>query len=954
MRVRTGYSFRNAVGFLPEVMEVINENLWPAAPITDTASTFGFVKWNKLCEENSIKPIFGIELAVTDSINAKKPVVDHWTFLAKDDVQSIHQLLHIATGQFRYQPLLTYSQALDAQGVIKIIGHKSLIDELEPMKDLYLGLGPGCTRGYVNAVLDKYIEPIAVSNNKYTRENDKGMYEVICGRDASTQSYPQHILSDDEWVNFVSGLTDIDQIEKARTNWDLAMTKCNAQLKTAELLKPDIVYDLRQMCIQGNEELPVRLNLEDPVYKERLDRELALIAEKNYEDYFYIIADICQWARQRMIVGPARGSSCGSLVCYLLGITMVDPIPYDLIFERFIDVNRDDLPDIDIDFSDQKRSMVFDYMAEKYGADHIARLGTVAMYKPRSAINEAAAALDVPPWKTNPVLDSIIERSGGDSRALQAVEDTFNETTAGQELKKEFPEMSIAFRMEGHPRHYSQHAAGIVLTQEPIDNYVAVDVRKGSTHCDKKDAEDLGLLKIDALGLTQLSIFEDALELAGLSHDHLDHVPLNDTKAFRVLNEGRYSGVFQFNGLALQSVTRQVEIKHIEDIISITALARPGPLNTGGTHHWIKVKTGVEPLTYPHPLFEPFLKNTLGVVAYQEQVMQIGREIGGLSWGDVTALRKAMSKSLGREYFDQFGDPFKKSAIEKGIPEDVAEKVWDDLCAYGSWAFNRSHAVAYGLVSYHCCYLKAHYPLEYAAATLTHTDSVDTQIKILRELHAEGIGYIPADRDLSTNKWAVGTKDGKKVLVGPASNVVGIGPKLVAEIIQARETGAELPARAEKLLTDPVTKVDSLWPIGDRIRELMPVPAERNIFTDPTPIIECECDPSQERQVLVFCTLSSIKPKDENEEINVAKRGYKFKGPTDAVNLRLEDDTGSIFAKINRWDYAAIGKAVIERGRPGKCLYAIKGSIPKDFHMIKVKMIRYIGDMELDQDQNAA
>jgi DNA polymerase III alpha subunit len=616
-----------------------------------------------------------------------------------------------------------------------------------------------------------------------------------------------------------------------------------------------------------------------------------------------------------------------------------------LIFERFIDTTRSDLPDIDLDFSDQKRHLVFEYMEQKYGAKRVARLGTVAVYKPRSAIAEAAAALDIPRWRTDKILDSLIERSSGDSRALQVMEDTFTDTPAGKALIEEFPELVIAQRMEGHPRHSSQHAAGIVLTEEDVGNYVAVDARTGATHCDKKDAEELNLLKIDALGLTQLSVFEDALQMAGLPMDALEHIPLDDQQAFDVINKGQFSGIFQYNGIALQSIANQINTSSLEDIVSTTALARPGPMASGGTNEWVKRKRGDHPVVYQHEAFEPYLRNTMGIVCYQEQVMEICRQIGDLSWGDVTALRKAMSKSLGKEFFDQYGDRWKEGARKKGIPNEVLDKTWDDLCAYGAWAFNRSHSVAYGLVSYWCCWLKAHHPFEFAAATLQHETDPVKQIQLLREMHAEGIDYVPVDKDKSTDRWQASIVNGKKVLLGPVQNVKGIGPKKVAQIVSARARGEPLPSSIAKLLEDPKTDIDSLWRIRDAFNRLMPDPAARNIHTKPTQIIDVQTV-GADYDVLVFGVAKQIKPKDENEAVNVAKRGYKLNGPTAALNLWIMDDTDTIYCKINRYDFERLGKEIVDRGKPGKALYAIKGTVPPDFRMIRVSQVRYIGDMD--------
>ena len=950
MRIRTGYSFRTAVGPIEDVLKRIKEIGWQCAPISDRASTFGFVKWNKAAAKAGLRPIFGVELGVSPNPVAKKPSVDHWTFFALDDIADINRLVTKATEQFRYEPLLTYEQAIEAPGVLKIVGHRSNLADVPCRDDLAVALSPSLSRGQLNRAKEKGLQLIASSDNRYTGADDREFYEVTMGRDASIQSYPQHILSREEWTESVERWASAVDIEAAWATLADFTERAQAGLKMGTLFHPDRPQTLRQMCVVGAKRLGV--NLKDPIYKERLDRELSLIKQKDFEDYFYIIADLVQFARARMAVGPARGSSCGSLVCYLLAITTIDPIPYGLIFERFIDINRNDLPDIDIDFSDTRRHEVFEYMEEKYGVERVARLGTVAMFQPKSSVNRASDALNIPKWKTDKVMDSLIERSSGDSRALNTLEDTFRETKAGQELLADHPEIMVVSRMEGHPSHAGQHAAGIILTQEPVETYVALDSRTGATHCDKKDAEELNLLKIDALGLTQLSVFEDVLEAIGKEPAWLDTIPLDDQKAFDILNNKRWAGVFQFMGGALNRLTQQITVEELDDIVSITALARPGPLASGGAEDWVNRRTGAKPVEYPHQIFEPYLKDTYGVVIYQEQVMQIGREIGGLNWEQVTALRKAMSKSLGKEFFDQYGDPFKRGAISKGVPKDRADKIWDDLCAYGSWSFNKSHSVAYGIVSYQCCYLKAHYPVEFAAATLTHEKDDFKQLNLLREMVKEGVKYIPFDKDQSTDKWRAATIGGERVLVGPLTNIRGLGPKLCQQVLSARTRGEKLTGRAKKLLETGTTPLDDLYPIQSRIKEIMPDPAERNIHTPPTDIIKIESNGRDEQQFLIFGLLTKIAPRNFNDPQRVAKRGYKAKGPEDELNLWFMDDTDDIFCKIGRWDYAKLAPAVIERGRTKKALYAVKGTCPADFRMLSIKQIRYIGDMDPDFEED--
>ena len=466
IRNRTGYSFRSAIGNLELNHKKITEITRGFSPITDTASTFGHTKWTKLCTKAGSKPVFGIELAVTKSINDKKPGFDYWTFIAKNNLRALHELLILATNQFHYVPLLTFEQAIKAEGVFSIAGTKSNYSELP--EDIYLPLTPSMN----NFQLRKAVEIgrqrlVLMSDNRYIEPGDRDLYQIQLGRDAAVQTYPQHVMTDDELIDNLSERTEPEWVGNAIFNRNEIFAKTTAVQLKSTLLVPEKPKTLRVMCEDGAAILGI--DLKDEVYSARLDKELDLISKKNFEDYFYIIADMCQWARARMIVGPARGSSCGSLVCFLLQITTVDPIPYGLIFERFIDINREDLPDIDIDFSATKREMAFKYMEGKYGSEHVARLGTVALLRPRSVLSNTAAALDIPRWKIDKVADSIIKRSGGDARALQATEDTLKDTQVGRDLLAEYPEMLEGIRMEGNqPITANTQRALLSLTDQSL------------------------------------------------------------------------------------------------------------------------------------------------------------------------------------------------------------------------------------------------------------------------------------------------------------------------------------------------------------------------------------------------------------------------------------------------------------------------------------------------------
>jgi DNA polymerase III alpha subunit len=963
MRVRTGYSFKTAYGHLRDVKARLLELGWERLPISDRNSTFAFNRWSKMTEG---KAAFGVELAVTQRYYEKQGATDWWTFFATDSLADLHALISKATEAPDKDPVLRYADALAAKGVIKIAGEWANLD-LIPVKskDLYIALSPGMPQHLYREALKRGYKFIATSENYYPKKEDQETYRVALGKRSATQTYPLYILTDDEWRKFV-WFADDKVKDAAIKNRNAVMLRCNAKITKASLVKPEKKITLRAMCEAGAKRLGVDLN--DEVYKARLDKELNLIASKNFEDYFYIIADIIDFAKDRMLVGPARGSSCGSLVCYLIGITTIDPIPYDLIFERFIDVNRNDLPDIDIDFSDAFRQEVFDYVERKYGKARTARLGTVGTFQPRSALTAAGTALAIPKFRVEKLIESLIVRSSGDARALQTLGDTLTETHTGREFIKDYPEVKVATPLEGHPTTASQHAAGVIITEEAINKFVAIDERSKAAMCDKKDAEDLGMLKIDMLGLTQLSIFERTLVLAGLATeegitnefgnevrrvrmkdgkrivDFFNAIPLDDAKAFEILNQRRYSGIFQFNGRAPQSLANSVTTDHIEDFISMVALARPGPMVSGGANAWVARKLGHDPVTYPHPLFEPTMRNTLGVVMYQEQVMQIGRDVGDLSWDDVTQLRKAMSKSLGKEYFDRFGDRWKANAIKKGVPEDTATKVWDDLCAYGSWAFNRSHSVAYGIVAYWSCYLKAYWPAEFAAANLDAEKDPNKQLIMLRELKAEGFSYKPIDLDHSEDRWTI--KDG--VLIGPLTQIKGIGPATVIEIRNARAEGRALKPGVVKRLARPVTAIDSLYPIADAVERLYPEGLESiNIITKPTAISTVEPDGTNQT-VLVIGIAERVVPRDENEAIKVAQRGGVVKtGQTASLNLFVRDDSGEVLCKIGYRNYDELdGAKLQENTRAGKTIYAIKGNVPKDFRMIWVNRIKYLGELD--------
>ena len=339
---------------------------------------------------------------------------------------------------------------------------------------------------------------------------------------------------------------------------------------------------------------------------------------------------------------------------------------------------------------------------------------------------------------------------------------------------------------------------------------------------------------------------------------------------------------------------------------------------------------------------ESLTKDTYGIIVYQEQIMQIARSIGKMSWEDTSELRKTISKSLGEEVFNTFWLKFREGAMSQGMEEHVARKIWDTMKTFGAYAFNKSHAVAYGVVSYYCCYLKAYHPIEFCAATLDAEKDPLKQIQMLRELEKEGVGYIPFDIDHSDKEWNVIERDKKKVLVGPISVVKGIGPSAVNEVLGSRSSGIDLRPVLRKKLEKAETEIDTIYPVRDAVAKKYPDLKSVNIVTEPMPIENIQCGLKDD--VVLIGVVRRINMKDDNSEEAVARRGFELKGVnTTFINMWVMDDTDEILCKIDRFDYEKLGKPIVERGKAGSAIYAFKGTVPPRFRMLSVKNVKFLG-----------
>ncbi len=916
--LQTEFSFKQSFLHMKDVHKFVVDGV---VGVADFGGTFGHIQLEKESKKHGFKPIYGVRLVCLPDDSVQRTGNLPWIFIAKNEtgLRRIYQLVQTSYVNFYYMAKLKYSDLTNLDDVI-------VIAPFEHPSANYVAVGQGY---YGN---EGHPQAVAVQTNNYPLLGDKAVYELLSGarKDGASDGviysfnmevYPQHILSEKEW------LVEFHDAKAASVTKEIA-----GQCEHFELPKAKMVKSIGDHNLYSYFDFSKVENW-DQVYENRLEREIQLIVEKDYTDYFLIVADMIKQGKKTMLVGPGRGSSSGSLVCYLMGITEVDPIKHSLIFERFIDVNRFDLPDIDVDFPDVKREDIVNYLKLKYGEQKVRCLANINRLKAKSAIGEFAKALRIPAYETAKVKDAIIERSTGDARAAMCISDTFDTTEAGQEFIAKYPSMSLVSHVEGHASHAGKHAAGILVSTEVLSTYGSINLRDDVIQMDKKDAEYLGLLKIDCLGLRTLSILEGVAELLHKPYKWFYKIPLDDVDTFRMMTALRLNGIFQFEGHALQIIVKQMGVNDFNDIVAITALARPGALNSGGTARYIKYSTGQEMPTYYSDIHRDITGDTYGIVVYQEQMMNIARLIGGMSWADTSDLRRAASKSMGDEFFGKYKDKFIEGALANGYSEEASQQLWIDISASGSWSFNKSHAVAYGLVSYWTAYCKCHYPGEFAVACLNHASDPETAIKLLRDLVLnEGFDYIPVDADRSELGWTVDNH----TLIGGLTNIKGIGEAKAKQIIKARNGKATLTPSLFKMLSNPKTDFDVLFPAKHYFGFLYSDPISAGLDTVPSLIK----DVSGKGTYVLLGKLVDRNIRDMNEQVFLTKRdGERIEENRFYLNFKLEDDTDLISCKIGRKLFEKLGRVIAEQGRVGKDWYLIRGEIKGDWRTVDVTEI---------------
>ena len=509
----------------------------------------------------------------------------------------------------------------------------------------------------------------------------------------------------------------------------------NRGLDLLPVPKTNADQKLAQMALEGLK----KLNLDkDKVYLDRLEEELSVIKDKAFASYFLVVADMVNWAKDNSImVGPGRGSAAGSLVCYSLGITDVDPIEYDLLFFRFINPERNDFPDIDTDFEDRRRKEVKDYLKKKF--KHVASISTFTYFKDKGVVRDAARVFMVPLSDVN--------------RALKSVDtfEDFIESPNTKEFRTKYPEVVwLAERLRGKIRSVGVHAAGVVVAKDDIRKYAPVESREDAQDkvsgripvvaYDMDTVADIGLIKLDALGLKTLSVISDTLksikERTG-KDINLSEISFDDKAVYKTLSEGYTKGVFQAEATPYTNLLIKMGVDKFEDLAASNALVRPGAMNTVGASY-IKRKHGEEAVEYVHPIMKPFTENTYGVIIYQEQVMQACVHLGGMTWSEADKVRKIIGKKKDATEFDQFKDKFIEGA-EKHISKKQAQHLWHDFEAHAGYSFNRSHAVAYSMLSYQTAWLKTYYPLEFMFSILKNENDKDARTEYLIEAKRLGL-----------------------------------------------------------------------------------------------------------------------------------------------------------------------------------------------------------------------
>ncbi len=849
-----------------DMVRVAARDAQPAIAVTDHGVMYGTVDFYRAATAAGVKPILGVEAYVTPGSRFDRPSRAenrryHMTLLAENQTgyQNLMKLVSASyLDGYYYKPRMDLELLAEhAEGVIATSG--CLGGEVASL------LAPDASREEGNTSLSRdfdgalaaaaryqdifgkdnfFIEiadhgieaqrrilpdlvdisrrtgaPLLAANDAhYIRAEDAESHDVLlCIQTGSTIDDPSRFKFEGTGLYLktnreMRSMFPDDEFPGACDNTLEIADRSHVTLEFGKILLPQFPVPaghtetsyLRELVYEGAKQRYGAML--DEVVSDRIEHELRIIEDMGFPAYFLIVWDLIRYARERGIrTGPGRGSAAGAIVSYCLRITDLDPLRYGMIFERFLNPGRREMPDIDMDFDERYRADVIRYAAEKYGSDHVAQIITFSTIKGRQAIRDAARVLGLPYSVGDRVakmmppailgkeatLDQCLEAPPADSD--QTIKDWFSNASELRTAYDADPDVKrvveTARGLEGLRRQDSIHAAAVVISPEPVTELVPVQ-QKGDgaeivTQYEMGAIESLGLLKMDFLGLRNLSTIERCLELIERSHGDrvdIDDVPLDDPKTFELLRAGDTIGVFQLEGSAMRSLIRSLEPETFEDIIAVNALFRPGPMGMNMHYEYADRKNGRKPIEYPHPETERFLETTYGIIVYQEQVMQVAQEMAGYDMTQADNLRKAMGKKI-KSVMDAEKAKFVAGCVEQGHPEKLGNDLWDAVEPFAGYGFNKSHSACYAYVAFQTAFLKAHYPAEYMAALLTSTKRDKDRTAIyLNECRTMGLEVLVPDVNESDMDFV--TRDGK-ILFG-MSAVRNVGEGVVEKIVDAR------------------------------------------------------------------------------------------------------------------------------------------------------------------------
>ncbi len=842
LHCHTEYSLLDGAIRIKDLCARAKDGGMPAAAISDHGNLYGAGNFYLSCREYGIKPILGCEVYVChdrlDKESERARQRFHLVLLAQNAVGWGNLIKLVSLGfleGFHYRPrvdkplLRKYSEGIIAlsaclAGEVPRAFMRRDADAALRLAKEYADIFPG--RFYLelqsnglkeqelaNAKLCELAEttglPLVATNDcHYLDADDVEAHDILLC--IQTQAK----VDDEKRMRFETRelyYKSTEEMERAFSDVPQAVTNtlriaesCALELNLGKHIFP--VYALpegmtpetefRRLAEEGLEKRleqhPERDTIDRVLYRERLEWELQVITEMKFADYFLIVQDFINWAKDQGIpVGPGRGSAAGSLVAWALRITNLDPIPYNLLFERFLNNERVSLPDIDVDFCERRRPEVIRYVAEKYGEEAVAQITTFGKMKAKAVVRDVGRALGL----AFAEVDKIAKLVPFDLK--MTVQKAIDSEPALAELYAHDPQvrklLDISRRLEGLSRHASTHAAGVVIADRPMDEYLPLYRGKNGeivTQYDMKMVEKAGLVKFDFLGLRTMTLIQDTLDaiaLQGATPPDLDCLPLSDPATYELYARGDTDGIFQVESSGMRQYLRMLKPNCFEDIIAMLALYRPGPLSAGMVEQFIKRKQGELPVVYPLPELENCLRDTYGVIVYQEQVMEIGRIVAKYTLGQADLLRRAMGKK-NAEAMAKERSRFLAGAKENGIPDKKAGEIFDLMEKFAEYGFNKSHSAAYALISYHTAYLKTHYKVEFMAALLS--SEMGNQDKLLKYVAAckdMSIEVLPPSVNRSLSRF---TAQGGRVLFG-LGGIKNVGEAAIEEIVEARARDGE-------------------------------------------------------------------------------------------------------------------------------------------------------------------